>query len=205
MEPGTRTAGLLASIGYGDRPWEDFAARLKRHDVQFVIDVRSSPRSRQVEFSREALEALLAKAGLRYVYMGDVLGGKPSDPSCYVDGKVDYERCARAPAFRAGVERLRAALAGGHRAAVMCSEPDPERCHRSKLIGWALAKEGVEMMHIDRDGGMVTQREVMERLSGGQGELFGEAYTSVGRHGPWGSCGGAGAHRQEGCGAGMQA
>jgi uncharacterized protein (DUF488 family) len=177
-------SGLLTTIGYGDRPWEEFIDRLRRHDVGFLIDVRSQPKSRLPEFNAEALHVLLSKAGIRYVFMGDALGGKPDEPSCYVDGKVDYSRCEQRPAFRAGLERLRAALVGGHRVALMCSELDPERCHRSKLIGQALAKEGIELTHIDRDGECVTQRVVIGRITGGQGALFGQVFTSIGRYEP---------------------
>jgi len=184
MDAGSPTPGLLASIGYGDRPWDDFVLRLRRHDVRFLIDVRSHPKSRQPEFNGDSLRLLLAKAGIRYVFMGDTLGGKPDDPSCYVDGKVDYARCEERPAFRAGLNRLRDAIAGGHRVALMCSELDPERCHRSKLIGQALAKEGVELTHIDRDGDCISQREVIGRITGGQDALFGQTFTSIGRYEP---------------------
>lgn len=177
-------AGLLTSIGYGDRPWSEFVDRLRRHDVRFLIDVRSQPRSRQPEFNAETLERLLSKVGIRYVFMGDTLGGKPDDPTCYVDGKVDYARCEQRMEFRAGLARLRSAITGGHRVAIMCSELDPERCHRSKLIGQALAKEGVELTHIDREGERVSQRSVIARITGGQEVLFGQAFTSVGRYGP---------------------
>lgn len=177
-------SGLLTSIGYGDRSWESFLERLRRHDIRFLIDVRSHPRSRQPEFNEEALQLLLLKAGIRYIFMGDMLGGKPDDQSCYVDGKVDYARCEQRPAFRSGLERLRAAIAGGHRVALMCSELDPERCHRSKLIGQALLKEGTELTHIDRDGERVSQQVVIERITGGQGALFGQSFTSVGRYEP---------------------
>ncbi|MBL4699579.1 MAG: DUF488 domain-containing protein [Phycisphaerales bacterium] len=157
-------SGLLTSIGYGDRSWESFLERLHRHGIEYLIDVRSQPRSRQPEFNEEALQILLKQAGIRYIFMGNELGGKPDDPSCFVDGKVDYARCEQRPAFRSGLERLRTALAGGHRVAIMCSELDPERCHRSKLIGQALQKEDTELTHIDRDGERVSQQVVIERI-----------------------------------------
>ena len=39
----------------------------------------------------------------------------------------------------------------------MCSEGRPEQCHRSKLIGEALAAAGIPVCHIDEDGGLLTQ------------------------------------------------
>ncbi len=184
MAPEKTNSGLLTSIGYGDRSWASFLERLRRHDIRFLIDVRSQPRSRQPEFNRESLQVLLKQAGIRYIFMGDMLGGKPNDPSCYVDGKVDYARCEQRPAFQSGLDRLQAAFAGGHRVALMCSELDPQRCHRSKLIGQALMKKGTELTHIDRDGKLVSQQAVIERITGGQGVLFGQSFTSIGRYEP---------------------
>tara|TARA_A100000171_G_scaffold51594_1_gene66399 strand:+ start:1058 stop:1633 length:576 start_codon:yes stop_codon:yes gene_type:complete len=174
--------GLLTTIGYGDRPWEEFVLRLHRNRIRYLIDVRSQARSRQPEFNSDALEILLAKEEIKYVYMGDSLGGKPRDPSCYVEGKIDYLRCQERPVFKAGLARLQSSVAGGHRSALMCSELDPEKCHRSKMIGEALIKDGVELSHIDRDGSLISQRDVIARLTKGQGELFGQAFTSVGRY-----------------------
>lgn len=184
MDSDTSQRGLLTTIGYGDRPWSEFIDRLKGHRIQYLIDVRSQPRSRLPEFNGDALKVLLGQAGIKYVFMGDALGGKPDDPSCYVDGKVDYARCEARPVFSAGLERLSAALKGGHRVALMCSELDPERCHRSKLIGEALQRRNIPLLHIDRDGAEVTQRAVIGRLTGGQSPLFGESFTSRGRYAP---------------------
>jgi len=55
--------GTLLSIGYGDRPWDEFAHRLKAHDIQYVVDVRSRPGSRQPEFNREARRRVHDRGG----------------------------------------------------------------------------------------------------------------------------------------------
>lgn len=184
MDSATSNQGLLTTIGYGDRPWHDFAHRLRLHRIQFLIDVRSQPRSRQPEFNRDALETLLSKEGIRYVFMGDLLGGKPDDPSCYQDGRIVYDRCESLASFKSGLDRLQTAIDGCHRIALMCSELDPERCHRSKLIGQALTMRGIQLQHIDRDGQQISQTEVIDRLTGGQESLFGESFKSVGRYEP---------------------
>jgi len=67
----------------------------------------------------------------------------------------------------------------------MCSEGRPEQCHRSKMIGEALAAAGIPVRHIDEDGRVLTQQQVMDRLTGGQLDFFGgPALTSRKRHGP---------------------
>jgi uncharacterized protein (DUF488 family) len=53
------------TIGYGTKPLEQFLKTLYRRDIQYLIDVRSSPRSNyRPEFSSDALENSLKRAGI---------------------------------------------------------------------------------------------------------------------------------------------
>jgi uncharacterized protein (DUF488 family) len=154
---------------------EEFLRVLQAHRIDYVIDVRTAPYSKfKPEFSREALERALKSRGFRYLFMGDLLGGQPKDPSCYTDGKVDYEKVRAQAFFQAGLERLKEAHRQNVRAALMCSEGRPEQCHRAKLIGQALESAGLPVGHIDEDGQLVAQGEVIRRLTGGQLDLFGQ-------------------------------
>jgi hypothetical protein len=72
----------------------------------------------------------------------------------------------------------------------MCSEGRPEQCHRSKLIGEALALMGIPLSHIDEDGMLLSQAQVIDRLTHGQLDLFGQpAFTSRKRYPPRGERG----------------
>lgn len=167
------------TIGQGAREIRDFVEVLRRNEVAFLVDVRSRPRSGfRPEFSRSPLDVALRPHGIRYVFMGDLLGGTPDDPSCYVNGKVDYAACRDKEFFRLGLERLRSAIRQGHTVCLMCSEGHPGQCHRSKLIGVALADSGIEVDHILPDGGTITQDAVIAGLTGGQTSLFGTTFTS---------------------------
>jgi len=179
-------APTLYTIGYGARPLDELVAALKTHHIEYLLDVRSSPYSKfKPELTREALEAALKARGIDYVFMGDMLGGQPRDPDCYTDGKVDYEKVRQQPFFQAGLERLRKLHERQLRAAIMCSEGRPEQCHRSKMIGEALVAAGIPVAHIDEDGQLLTQTQVMDRLTGGQLDFFGgPALTSRKRYGP---------------------
>lgn len=168
------SAPTLHSIGYGARTLDELVAALKAHRIEYLLDVRTAPYSKfKPEFSREALDAALKRHGIRYVFVGDTLGGQPRDPDCYTDGKVDYEKVRKQPFFQTGLERLRKAHEQRHRVALMCSEGKPEQCHRSKMIGEALAAAGIPVAHIDEDGQLLTQAQVMHRLTGGQLDFFG--------------------------------
>src|ERR1041384_6423293 len=180
------SAAPLFSIGYGSRTMEQFLEALRAHQVAYIIDVRSAPYSKfKPEFSKQSLELTLKAHGVRYVFMGDLLGGQPSDPDCYTDGKVDYERLKAKPFFQAGLDRLKIAHQQHLRAALLCSEGRPEQCHRAKLIGEALAVLGLPLVHIDEDGQLRSQAEVIRRLTGGQLDLFGpQTFTSRKRYSP---------------------
>ena len=174
----------IYTIGYGARDLAGFLETLKAHDIAYLLDVRSTPYSRfKPEFSKDALSQALREAGIHYLYLGRQLGGQPEDPSCYVDGKVDYAAVRQLPAFREGMDRLEQAYWQGRRVVLMCSEGKPELCHRSKLIGQSLAELAIPVLHIDENGHLLTQAEVIERLTGGQLNLFGEPdFTSRKRY-----------------------
>jgi uncharacterized protein (DUF488 family) len=167
----------LYTIGYGARDIDAFLAALGRYHVAYLIDVRSRPYSRyKPEFSREPLEEQLRGAGIRYVFMGDSLGGRPDDSTCYdSDGKVDYAQVAERDFFHAGLARLADAHQKGLVVALMCSEGKPENCHRSKLIGKALTQRGLPVAHIDENDALIDQEGVLLRHTGGQRTLFGDA------------------------------
>lgn len=172
------------TIGYGARSVDALIAVLRAHQIGFLVDVRSAPYSRfKPEFSKEALERALKQQGIRYVYLGDALGGRPADPDCYVDDKVDYERVKGNAFYQAGIERVQAAWQRGLRFVLLCSEGKPEQCHRSKLIGETLAGLGIPVLHIDEQDQLRSQEEVIQRLTGGQLSLFGDLeFTSRRRY-----------------------
>jgi hypothetical protein len=66
----------------------------------------------------------------------------------------------------------------------MCSELRPEECHRAKLIGEALHRDGVPVAHVDETGTIVGHEQVTRRLTGGQLQLFGHSFTSRRRYKP---------------------
>jgi uncharacterized protein (DUF488 family) len=181
------TEHSLYTVGYGARSIDEFLALLEEWEVAFLLDVRSRPYSRyKPDFSKDALERHLKGRGIRYVFMGDTLGGQPDDPDCYTgDGKVDYEVCRQKPFFQEGLARLQAAWQQGHKAVLMCSEGKPEQCHRSKMIGPSLVEAGVPVIHIDENDQPLSQEAVMMRVIGGQPSLFGPSFhqlTSRKRH-----------------------
>ena len=53
-------------------------------------------------------------------------------------------------------------------------------CHRGKLVGKTLSKQGIEVVHIDEQGNRKTQDEVNRIIEGGD-TLYGETlYEAMG-------------------------
>jgi len=165
---------IVYSIGHSDHESETLIALLGRHGVTTVVDVRSQPYSRWVpQANRETLARALKDAGLTYVFMGDILGGRPSDASLYEVGEdtenpagnhPDYARIAATPTFQAGIQQL-LTLAQSTSVAMMCSEGDHRRCHRALLITPSLLEQGAQVIHIHPDGETSQAQPAPKQLS----------------------------------------
>jgi uncharacterized protein (DUF488 family) len=143
----------LLTIGHSNHRLECFLALLRDHGIQGIADVRSWPASRYAPwFDSEPLADALGEAGVRYVFLGRELGGRPDDELLYDEsGRVRYDAVARSETFIRGLEKLRRGI-DVLRVAVMCAEEDPEHCHRRLLVARVLFEEGVHVLHIRGDG-----------------------------------------------------
>ena len=165
---------LIYTIGYGSRLMDEFVQLLQQNEISYLIDIRSKPYSKyKPEFSKSQLESHLQAENIQYVFMGGQLGGQPDLPSVLTpDGKVDYEKLKEKEFYKQGIERLHKALDQNLLVAIMCSEGKPEMCHRSKLIGETLHQDGINVLHIDESGEVVSQAQILHRLTGGQMSMF---------------------------------
>jgi len=142
----------VLTIGHSTRTIEEFVSMLEAHGVELLVDVRSIPKSRRVpQFNSDALAASLQPQGIEYLHLKN-LGGRRHSRKDSVNlgwrnasfrGYADYMATDE---FREGLERL-LQLARTKRAAIMCAEALPWRCHRS-LIGDALLLQGVRVEDI---------------------------------------------------------
>lgn len=155
---------VLHTIGHSTHPAERVVELLREHGVTAVADVRSQPYSRMnPQFNREPFRAQLKAAGIAYVFLGRELGARPEDRSCYVEGKVQYERLAKTALFRNGLERVLQGMRS-HRVALICAEKDPLTCHRTILVCRHLVARGVKVAHILDDGRLESHDDAVSRL-----------------------------------------
>ncbi len=157
----------LYTIGHSNHTIETFIALLRQHQITLVVDVRSQPYSQwATQFNRELLQHDLNVAGLGYHYLGDVLGGRPSNRKLY-DAEQDhpnYTKMARDSIYLLGIDHL-LELAATQRLVVMCSEGDYHACHRHLLITQTLVDQGVHVLHIESDGELAEGKLEPQQLS----------------------------------------
>lgn len=133
-------AGTVYTIGHSNRTLGEFISILKLYRVAHVADVRRLPGSRRVPwFNKSVLEETLPRYGLRYTWLGGLLGGfRPGG----------YEAYMATEGYRKGIARLVEIIKAeeGH-VAVMCRERYWRRCHR-RFIADTLAGMGYMVVHI---------------------------------------------------------
>lgn len=178
---GLQTRGPTAfSVGHSNHDLTTFLTLLASRGIALLVDVRSHPVSRRVpHFSKAPLAEALRRAGIDYRFLGQELGGRPDGAQYYSpEGQLDIAARHRAADFHAGIDRVIALLAEGRTFALMCSEEDPQRCHRRRLIAPALAARGIPLIHLRADGRVQDEADLARedgqagRTSPGQGALF---------------------------------
>jgi len=147
-----RMAVTLLTIGHSTRGIDELLALLAEHRIARLVDVRRFPASRRhPQFSREALAASLAAAGIEYVHEPDLGGRRQPDPGspntawrvAAFRGYADYMDSEE---FAAACDRVLRAAARS-RTVIMCAEAVPWRCHR-RLIADVATVAGAEVLHI---------------------------------------------------------
>lgn len=132
----------IFSIGSGNEDLMSFINRLKKWDINCLVDLRSQPYSEYVpHFNRDRLSISLKNAKIDYLYFGDKLGGRPPE---------DFEKFRMSPRFKENIDLLLNQVEG-RVTALMCSEFDISKCHR-RFIVVELIKRGIDVTVIDKEG-----------------------------------------------------
>ena len=153
------------TVGHSNHSWEEFVKLLLRQRIDEVADVRSAPNSRYAaQFNHDDLQQVLGDIGISYMFLGDQLGGRPRDLSCYDShGQVQYDRVAEMSTFHDGMNLVFRG-ANSRRIALLCTERDPLDCHRTLLVARNLAEKDVAINHILSGGSLESHTATMNRL-----------------------------------------
>ena len=122
------------TIGHSNHNFEIWLDLVRKHGVQVVVDTRSSPYSKYVpQFDKELLQRSLDVSGIRYLFLGAELGGRPANPDYYDDsGHVLYGKLHDDAAFQTAVARLESGIER-FCVALVCGEEDPAHCPNCRL------------------------------------------------------------------------
>ena len=163
---------ILSTVGHSLSELRNFIELLEHHGIALLVDVRSKPRSRVAHFDGIPLQEAIELAGIRYRFMGDKLGGMPKDPQVaqlWRQGKLDERIIAHLRStdeWSDGIAELVSLIKrtdGG--VAIMCSEADPNECHRKAVaLDAAEALPSLEIRHIAVDRTVPTEVGLQEVL-----------------------------------------
>lgn len=154
----------ILTIGHSTHNLDALIELLQKNHVNVLADVRSTPYSRFTpHFNRDSLANALKTSGIEYLFMGDELGGRSTNPACYDAGHIRYDRVAATASFQSGLEHVVRGSAKNC-IALMCSEKEPLDCHRTLLVAQALDENGIKVAHIHANGELETHDEAMDRL-----------------------------------------
>jgi uncharacterized protein (DUF488 family) len=158
---------ICYTIGHSTHETEGLLQLLKKHNIDCVADVRSSPYSQyNHQYNKETIKADLQKNGITYVFMGDLLGARYSDTALLFNDNyvVDFKKVRETDDFKKGIERVINGINKGHNIALMCAEKDPFDCHRFVLVSYALTKIGITVKHILESGKTILNEHLEEKL-----------------------------------------
>lgn len=166
----------IYTVGHSTHSLSRFLDLLVDHGISAVCDVRSKPYSSvHPQFNRETIQKELLQHNIAYVFLGEELGARSSDPSCYKDGKVQYTKLAATDSFNRGIKRVKQGLQN-YRVALMCAEREPLACHRTILICRHLKAPDLLIKHILNDGHIephdISEQRLIRLVGANQGHLF---------------------------------
>jgi uncharacterized protein (DUF488 family) len=147
---GNRTR--LATIGYERARVDDLLDVLRAAAVELVVDVRAVANSRRPGFSKKALAAHLAGAGMDYLHLRAL--GTPADGRAAArSGRSDEMRRIFAEHLRTAeaddaLGALTGIVASGRRVCLLCFEADPADCHRSLVADAVARRVAVRIQHL---------------------------------------------------------
>ncbi len=156
----------IFTIGHSNRTWEELVDALKKYQLGFVVDVRTTPGSRRnPHFSQGMLSHGLPEIDIQYLFLGSELGARRTEPHLLSDiGLVSYRKVRKTPEYQTAIARIEKGAADGHRLALLCSEGEPIDCHRFPMIAYQLAQDGFDVQHICRDDSLITQADLEAEL-----------------------------------------
>lgn len=152
MRERPRAACAVHTIGYEGLQVDALLDILLRAGIQRVIDVRASLVSRRYGYHKSTLSRLCRRLGLEYTHVPEV--GIASELRTGLERSSDYELLFQRyendilPAQQHAVETI-AGWVASEPSVLLCTETDPEACHRSRLAARIARSTGLAVHHLE--------------------------------------------------------
>lgn len=148
---------IIYTIGHSSHDLSTFFEILKRYNINEIIDIRRSPRSiRFPHFNIDQLkDKCLSGSSFKYSFHGDILGARrrrrkslnnlnngllDTDLQGYADHMQRIE-------FQKIINDL-VILSSSSSLILMCSENNPEQCHRSLIADYLCLVHHIHVIHV---------------------------------------------------------
>lgn len=141
----------LFTVGYEAATLPDVISRLKAAGIALLIDVRAIAASRRPGFSKSALSASLAEAGIDYLHLRAL--GTPSDGRAAARaGRTAEMRRIYAAHLEEPAAQLALLHAGevaaARPSALLCYEADAAVCHRAMIADLLCERLGFAVVNL---------------------------------------------------------
>ena len=157
---------MLYTIGHSNHSIEKFLLLLKQYNINKIVDVRSYPNSKyNPQFNKDNLAQSLLRNNIDYLWMGWCLGGLWDDKDLYTDGKLNVDKMEKMETYQNGIKNLiNMGTINAEKTAIMCSEENPEKCHRGYVICQTLIDYNCEVWHIRGDGNLEEVKKIIKQI-----------------------------------------
>lgn len=140
----------IYTLGHSNLDFMRFISLIQAYHINHIIDIRSIPYSRRASWSNKSrLPDLLRPFRIRYTYLGHKLGGKEKS----IEQHSKQQGVTPEEIYKEGIQRL-LQLSMRDNLTLLCSESDPENCHRQHIVAQTLIDGGVKVIHILGDGSL---------------------------------------------------
>lgn len=157
--------GQLYTIGHSIYPESHFLELLQKYEIQYVLDVRSTPFSKHAaQYNGNYLLEYLKAHEIAYAPMGKYFGARQTDRSMYhADGYLDFEIVRKSDLFIKGKLNVLKGLER-YNIALMCTEKKPIDCHRAIMVARGFELDGIRVRHILHDFTDISQEDLNKQL-----------------------------------------
>ncbi len=140
----------IFTLGHSNLDFMRFISLIQANRINHIIDIRSIPYSRRASWSNKSrLADLLRPFKIRYTYLGHKLGGKKKSIEQY----SKQQGVTPQKIYDEGIQQLLQLSMRDH-LTLLCSESEPEHCHRQHIVAQTLIDSGLKVVHILGDGSL---------------------------------------------------